>query len=263
MQSGGFDVALPDTPGTMERSRRSAPRKGSSAPTAVHLRYRVCRRLEDSDAPRSCFAAFLSDRPRLPPLARTRTDRLGMNPFRLIGAGCAGHGAMERAASASGVHSAGSPRPALEAPRLGNPPRSDVALSVALWNLEARVKQIPVRGNPNACRAFPSGPGRTRTCDRRIMSYVSGVEPSSAEGPISCLEVLLVPLSSRQFGRYFGRWFRVAPDSLRPPSPEPRSRFHAGGGVSSDPPLFIRGERLGRGNSRYSLHWERQSGRAW
>jgi hypothetical protein len=38
--------------------------------------------------PRSCFAAFLSDRPRLPPLARTRTDRLGVNPFRLIGAGC-------------------------------------------------------------------------------------------------------------------------------------------------------------------------------
>src|SRR4029453_2183717 len=32
-------------------------------------------------------------------------------------------------------------------------------------------------------QAVPDGPGRTRTCDRRIMSYVSGVEPCSAKGP--------------------------------------------------------------------------------
>jgi len=50
---------------------------GAVAPTAVHWGIGVCRRLGDSDAPRSCFATFLSDRPRLPPLARTRTDHLG------------------------------------------------------------------------------------------------------------------------------------------------------------------------------------------
>jgi hypothetical protein len=60
-----------------------------------------------------------------------------------------------------------------------------------------------------ALRGF-HGPGRTRTSDLRIMSYVSGRAPWSAEAVFRTWKCPKA-LSSRQFGRYFGRRFPPAP----------------------------------------------------
>ena len=111
-------------------------------------------------------------------------------------------------------------------------------------------RQVQAIESP-ALRGF-HGPGRTRTCVLRIMSYVSGVEPCLLRGH-SCLEMLSAVLSSRQFGRRFGRWFPCRPDSLRPPSRRASLPLSREGGVSSPraPPLLfvqsgaIRVHRLG------------------